>query len=108
MKEKAKILIQPCVIPDTNQSFVNVHINNKTFEFTSDEFKALEGKIEDEKVINSLCRVMDIISEQKGFIDKINVSGNLDACYNLILWFQTIVERELYETTKKSIYDINE
>lgn len=103
MKEKLKISIQPCITPDTNELFVNVYIEDKIFEFTNDQFKALEGKIEDEKVINSLCRIIDIISEQKDFINKINVNGNLDAYYNLMLWFQTVTERELYETTKKCI-----
>ena len=96
MKEKTKISIQPTMTPYTLESFVNVYIEDKHFQFTANEFKLLESKIENQKAINSLCKINDIVSEQKDFIQKININGNLDSAYNLMLWFNMLVDRQLY------------
>lgn len=100
MENKIKISKQNKITPDCLESFVDIRINDKLFEFTKEEYNAFELFMNKEKFEKHFIGLIDIVNKQKDFIDGINIDERISPIYNTLIWFVKILENEYYKSLK--------
>ena len=101
MKEKVHMSKHESICPETKKGFVKIHIEDKEFVFTSEEYGHIERLASHHIMIDFYSQLTDIVAEKKNFIDLIKKDGNLDHVYNLLIWFHRKMDHLLYEKTKE-------